>query len=134
MAKTKPLKQFDSINITPLTDIFLVLLIIMMVVAPLLNNQGLSLQLPRLSENSENQEATKVIQIKVLANNQIQVNDAPLSAKGSLIKTLKTLKPQFPEGVVLSLHPKALHATSMKVLDAIEAVQIQQVSIVEARD
>ena len=32
---------FNEINITPLTDIFLVLLIIMMVIAPLLDNQAL---------------------------------------------------------------------------------------------
>ena len=39
-------KEFSDINITPLTDIFLVLLIIMMVVAPLLDQQGLNLVVP----------------------------------------------------------------------------------------
>ena len=37
---------FNEINITPLTDIFLVLLIIMMVIAPLLDQQGLNLTVP----------------------------------------------------------------------------------------
>ena len=37
---------FNEINITPLTDIFLVLLIIMMVIAPLLDQQGLNLAVP----------------------------------------------------------------------------------------
>ena len=47
-------KTFNEINITPLTDIFLVLLIIMMVVAPLLDQQGISLSVP------ENVEAEKI--------------------------------------------------------------------------
>ena len=39
-------ETFNEINITPLTDIFLVLLIIMMVIAPLLDKQGISLTVP----------------------------------------------------------------------------------------
>ena len=37
---------FNEINMTPLTDIFLVLLIIMMVIAPMLDQQGLNLTVP----------------------------------------------------------------------------------------
>ncbi|MEB3205862.1 MAG: biopolymer transporter ExbD [Vampirovibrionales bacterium] len=40
---------FDEINITPLTDIFLVLLIIMMVVAPLMQSQRADIQTPDLT-------------------------------------------------------------------------------------
>ena len=39
---------FNEINITPLTDIFLVLLIIMMVIAPMLDQQGLNLTVPEM--------------------------------------------------------------------------------------
>ena len=42
----KKRETFNEINITPLTDIFLVLLIIMMVIAPMLDTQGLSLEVP----------------------------------------------------------------------------------------
>ena len=50
---------FNEINITPLTDIFLVLLIIMMVIAPLLDEQGLNLTVP------ENVAAEKVKESKI---------------------------------------------------------------------
>ena len=49
-------KTFNQINITPLTDIFLVLLIIMMVVAPMLDQQGLSLSVPTSTEQEQKQE------------------------------------------------------------------------------
>ena len=49
-SKESERKTFNEINITPLTDIFLVLLIIMMVIAPLLDQQGLNLAVPNMIE------------------------------------------------------------------------------------
>ena len=63
----KERKTFNEINITPLTDIFLVLLIIMMVIAPLLDQQGLNLTVP---ENVEQEHVTnkesKIMIVNVL--------------------------------------------------------------------
>ena len=46
-------ETFNEINITPLTDIFLVLLIIMMVIAPLLDQQVIILTVPENVEASQ---------------------------------------------------------------------------------
>ena len=59
--KLKRRDAFNEINITPLTDIFLVLLIIMMVVAPLLDQQGLNLLVP---SNVEQQQMAEMVKIK----------------------------------------------------------------------
>ena len=49
--------SFNEINITPLTDIFLVLLIIMMVIAPMMDQQGLKLVVPQaVKEQTQNKE------------------------------------------------------------------------------
>ena len=45
-------QTFNDINITPLTDIFLVLLILMMVIAPILDQQGLTLAVPEYVEEN----------------------------------------------------------------------------------
>ena len=58
-------KTFNEINITPLTDIFLVLLIIMMVIAPLLDQQGLNLAVPNMIEVQEEIKDSKLIKIVV---------------------------------------------------------------------
>lgn len=50
---------FNEINITPLTDIFLVLLIIMMVIAPLLDSQGLNLTVPEIVKEENIQKILK---------------------------------------------------------------------------
>ena len=53
-------KMFNEINITPLTDIFLVLLIIMMVVAPTFQSNDNSIQVPKINSglSVENSMAT----------------------------------------------------------------------------
>ena len=52
--------SFNEINITPLTDIFLVLLIIMMVIAPLLDQQGLNLAVPEVVNQEQLYECSKL--------------------------------------------------------------------------
>ena len=54
---------FNEINITPLTDIFLVLLIIMMVIAPMLDQQGLNLTVPENVAQEQVQKETKIMTV-----------------------------------------------------------------------
>ena len=60
-------ESFNEINITPLTDIFLVLLIIMMVIAPLLDQQGLNLTVPE-NVKAENIKEAKTINLVCYKN------------------------------------------------------------------
>ena len=84
----KKRQTFNDINITPLTDIFLVLLIIMMVIAPILDQQGLSLAVPEYVEKSSIDKEAKLLTVTVteddkylIGENEIQVQD--------LIQTIK---------------------------------------------
>ena len=61
--------SFNEINITPLTDIFLVLLIIMMVIAPLLDQQGLNLTVPDIVKQEDLKDA-KLITVLVTNDNK----------------------------------------------------------------
>ena len=63
-------ETFNEINITPLTDIFLVLLIIMMVIAPLLDQQGLNLTVPENVAEEQVQKDTKILTVSVSADNR----------------------------------------------------------------
>ncbi len=75
----------SEINVTPLVDVMLVLLIIFMITAPLLNNTGVSLELPQVAaDNIEDPEGKLVMSIK--ADNTIflggtQITWAQLEAK-----------------------------------------------------
>ena len=55
----------SEINVTPLVDVMLVLLIIFMITAPLLNNTGVTLELPQVAaENIEDPQGKLVMSIK----------------------------------------------------------------------
>jgi biopolymer transport protein ExbD len=75
----------SEINVTPLVDVMLVLLIIFMITAPLLNNTGVTLELPQVAaQNIDDPEGKLVMSIK--ADNTIylggtQITWAQLEAK-----------------------------------------------------
>ena len=61
--------SFNEINITPLTDIFLVLLIIMMVIAPMLDQQGLNLAVPEVVDAKQVKQDSKILSIVITSSN-----------------------------------------------------------------
>ena len=63
--------SFNEINITPLTDIFLVLLIIMMVIAPMLDQQGLNLAVPEVVDAEQIKNDSKIMTVIVTSDNKI---------------------------------------------------------------
>ncbi|MDO5438001.1 MAG: biopolymer transporter ExbD, partial [bacterium] len=76
-------QTFNEINITPLTDIFLVLLIIMMVIAPMLDQQGLKLAIPEFVEQNQqdqNQE-NKILTVTVDENNNYFIDGMQIDTK-----------------------------------------------------
>ena len=72
--------SFNEINITPLTDIFLVLLIIMMVIAPLLDQQGLNLTVPE-NVKAENVKEAKTINFVVTNDDKFMLDGQEISAE-----------------------------------------------------
>src|SRR3982750_2607615 len=93
-------EEFNSeINVTPMVDVMLVLLIIFMIVTPLLQ-QGVSVNLPReMNSPDEDQDIatdTSVI-VAIPDNNNFYVgkNPYPLEELGERIKTL--MKDKAPD-------------------------------------
>ena len=72
--------SFNEINITPLTDIFLVLLIIMMVIAPLLDQQGLNLAVPEVVNQEQIAKDSKIMNFTVTSDNRYLFNDTEIAA------------------------------------------------------
>ena len=63
-----------EINITPLTDIFLVLLIIFMVTTTAAKDESKNVQLPTATESGQ-QEDTKSVYITMAVDGKLKVND-----------------------------------------------------------
>ena len=118
---------FTDINITPLTDIFLVLLIIFMVTAPVLQS-GIEVSVPKTRTVKEITEERVVLSINkqqrvFLGNDPVNINE---------IKTKLTQKIRDPQHQSIFIRadedvPFGVFAT---VMDAVKGAGITNVSIV----
>ncbi len=124
-------KTFNEINITPLTDIFLVLLIIMMVIAPLLDQQGLNLTVPEnvAQEQASNKES-KILTVSVTADNKYYINGEEILSD-ELDTILKTQAKNYPDGMMIQTDGDATHGAIVKVMDCARNSGITSISVSE---
>ncbi len=121
---------FNEINITPLTDIFLVLLIIMMVIAPLLDQQGLNLSVPNNVEVTEVKD-NKLLNITVTNDDRFFLGDNEIRPE-KLEALIKDSSKDFPDGVMILAQPESTHGAVVKVMDSARNAGVTNVSITES--
>lgn len=121
---------FNEINITPLTDIFLVLLIIMMVIAPLLDSQGLNLTVPEIVKEENIQKDTKILNVHVTDDNKYYINDQEV-AEQDLESTLKDAAKDKPDGLLIQSAPNSTHGAVVKLMDNARNSGITSISVIE---
>ena len=125
-------KTFNEINITPLTDIFLVLLIIMMVIAPLLDQQGISLTVPENVDQSQmDDKETKILTVQVTQGNKYYINNEEVTPE-SLGETLKTEMKNYPDGLLIQADGDSTHGAVVKLMDkaryaGVKAISLEQI-------
>ena len=107
---------FSEINITPLTDIFLVLLIIMMVVAPTFQSIDNTITIPEI--NSGNSIEQGKVVVSVTKDGTIFVDTKKTSAS-SLVADLEAVKgdSENPE-LVVKADEKVRSSVIMEIMDA----------------
>lgn len=128
MASNRERNTFNEINITPLTDIFLVLLIIMMVIAPLLDQQGLNLSVPSNVEAQDVKQENKLISVTVSDDDKYYISDVEIS-ETELENTIKAKMKDFPEGMLILAQPDASHGAVVKLMDKARNAGITNISI-----
>lgn len=123
-------ESFNEINITPLTDIFLVLLIIMMVIAPLLDQQGLNLTVPENVAEEQVKKDTKILTVNVSSDDRYYIDGAEISVT-ELESTLQTQAPEFPDGMMIQTDGEATHGAIVKLMDSARNSGIKSISVSE---
>lgn len=123
-------KTFNEINITPLTDIFLVLLIIMMVIAPLLDQQGLNLTVPENVAEEQVKKDTKILTVNVSSNDKYYIDGSEVSAD-NLENTLKLQVANFPDGMMIETDGNSTHGAIVKLMDSARNVGVKSISVSE---
>jgi biopolymer transport protein ExbD len=119
----------STINVTPLVDVMLVLLIIMMLIAPMLQ-KGVAVQLPEAGNTvvkPDNQDQTVVA---IDSANQFWVNGLQFS-KGEFAERVKTALEDKTEKVVLIKGDKdALYSAIMEAMDDLRKVGIEDIGLI----
>lgn len=121
--------SFNEINITPLTDIFLVLLIIMMVIAPLLDQQGLNLTVPDMVEQSQVKES-KTITFSVTNEDKYVIDGQEIAAQ-DLEALIKDKSKSLPDGLLIQAAPDATHGAVVKLMDSARNAGVTNISMSE---
>ncbi len=120
--------SFNEINITPLTDIFLVLLIIMMVIAPLLDQQGLNLTVPE-NVQAENIKEAKTINFVVSNDNKFLLNGQEVAAE-NLEAVIADQAKTLTDGLLIQSDPEATHGAVVKLMDSARNAGVTNISVV----
>ena len=83
-------QTFSEINITPLTDVFLVLLIIMILIAPLINQSSLKVE-PPIAQHGKSEQENKIVTVEVSKDGVIAVNGVKVSDQKTPISNIQIL-------------------------------------------
>ena len=133
-------QTFSEINITPLTDVFLVLLIIMILIAPLINQSSLKVE-PPVAQHGKAEQQNKVITVEVSKDGIIAVNGVKISDEKTPLERLQGLvsdamKSEFKKmgskdiPVAVRADQEARQKHVVAVLDAAAGVGVKKLRIV----
>jgi biopolymer transport protein ExbD len=119
-----------DINVTPLVDVMLVLLIIVMLVAPLVQ-QGVSLQLPVAANTSDHPETPDQTTVAITSDKRFWVN-------GSLVAKKEELRQRFEEVlegkkeklILIKADVEADYSDVMFAMDELRAVGIEDMALI----
>ena len=120
--------SFNEINITPLTDIFLVLLIIMMVIAPLLDQQGLNLTVPE-NVKAENVKEAKTINFVITNDDKFMLDGQEVEAD-QLESVISSQSKTLTDVLLIQSDPEATHGAIVKLMDSARNSGVTNISVV----
>ena len=120
--------SFNEINITPLTDIFLVLLIIMMVIAPMLDQQGLNLAVPEIVDAEQIKADSKILNVVVTSDNQVIWEGLTISSS-DLDRFFSQHSKDFPDGLLIQADEDSEHGAIVKVMDSARNAGMKSISL-----
>ena len=119
--------SFNEINITPLTDIFLVLLIIMMVIEPMMDQQGLKLMVPQAVKEQSTKEF-KTMNFVVAADGSYSIDGQTVS-EDNLESVMNEKIKTCPDGLLIMAEPNAEHGYVVKLIDVARSLGVTSVSV-----
>lgn len=121
----------SDINVTPLVDVCLVLLIIFMVMTPMLYKET-DVQLPRTPGHGKPPEQQKLVKVAILESGSIRVNGLPVPREQLTSILAEMHSPDRP--VVVEGDRRLPYGEVRGILELIQRAGFEKVGLVAERD
>jgi biopolymer transport protein TolR len=119
----------SDINVTPLVDVMLVLLIIMMLVAPLLQ-QGVSVRLPVATNTVDKPETQDQTVIAIAPNKAMYLNARPVQEAELATKINEILESKTEKIVLIKADEEVEYGAVMAAMDQLRQAGIEDIGLI----
>jgi biopolymer transport protein TolR len=121
-----------DINVTPLVDVMLVLLIIMMLVAPMLQ-RGVDVKLPEAGNTVDKPDTQDQTILAITADTRYYVNSVQVPQAELLTRISTLLEDQREKVVLIKGDEDAPYSSIMGVMDELRRIGIEDVGLITER-
>jgi biopolymer transport protein ExbD len=123
-----------DINVTPMADIMIVLLIIFMVITPMLQ-KGIDVKLPVAGNTKERKEEGKTITVAIRndADKSTYLGGTKIDKPEDLVKQIKEKLEDLPDGgkiIYLKADEELEYSVVMKVMDLVRQAGVEEISLI----
>jgi len=121
-----------DINVTPMADIMIVLLIIFMVITPMLQ-KGVDVRLPTAGNTKERKDEPKTIIVAVKLDSTTYLNGIKIDNQADLVKTIKERLEEMADTakvVYLKGDENLPYSEIMKVMDFCREAGVEEIALI----
>ena len=122
----------SDINVTPLVDVMLVLLIIMMLVAPMLQ-QGVAVKLPIAANTTDKPETQGQTVVAIGSDRRVYVNTVPIRTEDLAQRVSELVENKTEKIVIIKADEDVDYGAVMSAMDALRAAGIEDMGLITER-
>ena len=118
-----------DINVTPLVDVMLVLLIIMMLITPMLN-QGVAMRLPEATNSIDKPTTQDNTVIAISKDGSVYLNAKPVSEAELTTKINEALENKKEKTVFINADEEASYSAIMATMDQLRQAGVEDIGLI----
>jgi biopolymer transport protein TolR len=121
-----------DINVTPLVDVMLVLLIIMMLIAPMLE-QGVAMKLPTANNAADKPQSADQTIVAIGANKAMYVNAKQVAEQELGTRVQEILESKTEKVVIIRADQDVEYGAVMAAMDQLRQVGVEDIGLITER-
>jgi biopolymer transport protein TolR len=121
-----------DINVTPLVDVMLVLLIIMMLIAPMLQ-KGVDVKLPQATNSTDKPETQEQTVVAVTADRRMFLNGIPIREDDLRTQIDSVMENRKEKIVLIKGDEDAPYSAIMSAMDRLREANIENIGLITER-